>query len=158
MADGTAITPDNLGLKFCFITPDPFINGLGLKEAKAKFEAELVSAALKRYRGSVQLAAKAIENQSVGGLSADAKIRNSTKAGGRQACPFNPWERIVQYSGTAQPLKSLTGFQQSIFLTLRNFLLCKGRMCNSEILANVGGGVIYSSGRGLGVGQVNPFS
>ena len=41
--------------------PGTLFNGLGLKEAKAKFEAELVSAALKRYRGSVQLAAKALK-------------------------------------------------------------------------------------------------
>jgi DNA-binding NtrC family response regulator len=61
MADGITITPDNLGLKFNTINPEPFINGLGLKEAKAKFEAELLSAALKRYRGSVQLAAKALK-------------------------------------------------------------------------------------------------
>jgi two-component system NtrC family response regulator len=61
MADGFTITPDNLGLKFRTITPEPFTNGLGLKEAKAKFEAELLSAALKRYRGSVQLTAKALK-------------------------------------------------------------------------------------------------
>jgi two-component system NtrC family response regulator len=61
MADGTAITPDNLGLNFSFIKPDPFINGLGLKEAKAKFEAEIIAAALRRYRGNVQLAAKALK-------------------------------------------------------------------------------------------------
>jgi two-component system NtrC family response regulator len=61
MADGVTITPDNLGLNFSFIKPDPFINGLGLKEAKAKFEAELLSAALARYRGSVQLTAKALK-------------------------------------------------------------------------------------------------
>ena len=46
MADGTTITPDNLGLKFGFIAPDPFINGLGLKDSKAKFESEIISAAL----------------------------------------------------------------------------------------------------------------
>ena len=61
MADGTTITSDNLGLKFGFINPDPFVNGLGLKEAKAKFEAELISAALVRYRGSVQLTARALK-------------------------------------------------------------------------------------------------
>jgi two-component system NtrC family response regulator len=61
MADGTTITPENLGLKFSAIKPEPFINGLGLKEAKAKFEAEIISAALERYRGSVQLTAKALK-------------------------------------------------------------------------------------------------
>ena len=61
MADGTTITPDNLGLKFNIIKPEPFIDGLGLKEAKAKFEAEIISAALERYRGSVQLTAKALK-------------------------------------------------------------------------------------------------
>ena len=61
MADETTITPANLGLKLCSINPEPFSNGLGLKEAKAKFEAELLAAALKRYRGNVQLAAKALK-------------------------------------------------------------------------------------------------
>jgi two-component system NtrC family response regulator len=61
MADGTAITPANLGLKLCSINPEPFSNGLGLKEAKARFEAELVAAALKRYRGNVQLVSKALK-------------------------------------------------------------------------------------------------
>ena len=61
MAERTTITPDNLGLKFGSINPEPFVNGLGLKEAKAKFEEELLSAALARYRGSVQLTAKALK-------------------------------------------------------------------------------------------------
>ena len=61
MADETTITPANLGLKLCSINPEPFSNGLGLKEAKAKFEAELLAAALKRYRGNVQLAARALK-------------------------------------------------------------------------------------------------
>ena len=78
MADGTTITPDNLGLKFGFINPDPFINGLGLKEAKAKFEAELISAALRALSGQCPVDRQGLENQSVDGLSPDAEIRNST--------------------------------------------------------------------------------
>jgi two-component system NtrC family response regulator len=61
MADGATITPDNLGLQLNTIKPEPFVNGLGLKEAKAKFEAEFLAAALQRYRGNVQLAAKALK-------------------------------------------------------------------------------------------------
>jgi two-component system NtrC family response regulator len=61
MAERTTITPDNLGLKFNSINPAPFVEGLGLKEAKAKFEAELLSATLTRYRGSVPLVAEALK-------------------------------------------------------------------------------------------------
>jgi len=62
LSDGTAITPDNLGVKFGTMRPEPFgNNGLGLKEAKAKLEEELLSAALKRYRGNVQLTARALK-------------------------------------------------------------------------------------------------
>jgi two-component system NtrC family response regulator len=61
MADGVTITPDNLGLHLNTLKPDLLMNGLGLKEAKARFEAEFLAAALKRYRGNVQLAAKALK-------------------------------------------------------------------------------------------------
>jgi two-component system NtrC family response regulator len=61
MAEEVTITPDNLGLHLNALNPDPLINGLGLKEAKARFEAEFLAATLTRYRGNVQLAAMALK-------------------------------------------------------------------------------------------------
>jgi two-component system NtrC family response regulator len=61
MANGVTITPDKLGLKFNTLKPEPLINGFGLKETKAKFEAEFLAAAPNRYWGNVQLAARALK-------------------------------------------------------------------------------------------------
>jgi two-component system NtrC family response regulator len=61
MADEVTVTPDNLGLHLDALKPDPLMNGLGLKEAKARFEAAFLTAALRRYRGNVQLAARALK-------------------------------------------------------------------------------------------------
>jgi DNA-binding NtrC family response regulator len=61
MAETKWVTAENLGLKIDSITPTPFFNGLGLKEAKAKFESSLLITALERNHGNVMLTAKALK-------------------------------------------------------------------------------------------------
>jgi two-component system NtrC family response regulator len=61
MAEGEWITPENMSLTVKEITPESIIDGLGLKEAKERFEMSLVAAALKRNQGNVSLAAKALK-------------------------------------------------------------------------------------------------
>ena len=61
MAEGEWITPENMSLTIKEITPESIIDGLGLKEAKERFEMSLVVAALKRNQGNVSLAAKALK-------------------------------------------------------------------------------------------------
>lgn len=61
MAETKWVTAENLGLKIDSITPEPFFNGLGLKEAKAKFESRLLASALERHKGNVLLTAKALK-------------------------------------------------------------------------------------------------
>ena len=61
MAETEWVTAENLGLKIDSITPEPFFNGLGLKEAKAKFESRLLTTALERHKGNVLLTAKALK-------------------------------------------------------------------------------------------------
>ena len=61
MAEGEWITPENMSLTVKEITPESITDGLGLKEAKERFEMSLVVAALKRNQGNVSLAAKALK-------------------------------------------------------------------------------------------------
>lgn len=66
MAEEAWVTAENLGLDQKKSLAEPFIDGLGLKEAKARFEAELLVAALEKYQGNVKLVAKALKiNRSV---------------------------------------------------------------------------------------------
>jgi two-component system NtrC family response regulator len=60
MAEDAWVTPENLGLDLTKFQGMPS-NRLGLKEAKARFEAKLVSEALANCRGNVQLAAKLLK-------------------------------------------------------------------------------------------------
>ncbi len=60
MAEDSWVTPENLGLDINEFQARP-TNGLGLKEAKAQFEAKLVSEALASCRGNVQMAAKVLK-------------------------------------------------------------------------------------------------
>jgi two-component system NtrC family response regulator len=67
MSEGLWITPEHLG--FTIGAPQgvpsgalaPSVNGLGLKEAKAKFEADLVTSTLERCQGNVLLTAKILK-------------------------------------------------------------------------------------------------
>jgi two-component system NtrC family response regulator len=67
MSEGLWITPEHLG--FAIGAPQgvpsgalaPSVNGLGLKEAKAKFEADLVTSTLERCQGNVLLTAKILK-------------------------------------------------------------------------------------------------
>jgi DNA-binding NtrC family response regulator len=61
MADGSLIEPEHLGLAFLHLDPELYCDGLSLKAAKAKFEANLVSKVLAKYNGNVLLAAKALQ-------------------------------------------------------------------------------------------------
>jgi two-component system NtrC family response regulator len=62
MAEGPKVTPENLGLQEVPLPPADFSSdGLGLKEAKEQLEAKMVTEALARYRGNVQMAAKVLK-------------------------------------------------------------------------------------------------
>jgi transcriptional regulator with PAS, ATPase and Fis domain len=62
MAEDSWITPENMGLTPAVAKIEPSNgNGLGLKEAKDQFEANLVAQALMKHRGNVQLAAEALK-------------------------------------------------------------------------------------------------
>jgi two-component system NtrC family response regulator len=60
MAEDTWVTPENLGLDVSEFQARPG-NGMGLKEAKAQFEAKLLAEALASCRGNVQLAARLLK-------------------------------------------------------------------------------------------------
>jgi DNA-binding NtrC family response regulator len=60
MAEEDWINPENLGLELGEDPDSPF-NGLGLKEAKAQFEARLLAETLARCQGNVQVAAKTLK-------------------------------------------------------------------------------------------------
>jgi DNA-binding NtrC family response regulator len=60
MADGPLIAPENLGIEVAHLDPEPYCDGLSLKEAKAKFESQLIAQVLAKYNGNVLLAAKAL--------------------------------------------------------------------------------------------------
>jgi two-component system NtrC family response regulator len=57
MTEDPWVTPENLGLELARPQAQPLANGLGLKEAVAQFQAQLVTQALKKSGGNVQLAA-----------------------------------------------------------------------------------------------------
>jgi DNA-binding NtrC family response regulator len=61
MAESPLIAPEHLGLALSSVTPEPYCDGLSLKEAKARFEANLISQVLAKYNGNVSLAAKALQ-------------------------------------------------------------------------------------------------
>jgi len=67
MTEGSWITPEHLGFSigepqgFSGDPLAPSVNGLGLKKAKAKFEADLVASALERCQGNVLLTAKILK-------------------------------------------------------------------------------------------------
>jgi DNA-binding NtrC family response regulator len=60
MADGPLIAPEHLGIVVPHLDPEPHDDGLSLKEAKARFEAQLIAQVLAKYNGNVSLAAKAL--------------------------------------------------------------------------------------------------
>jgi DNA-binding NtrC family response regulator len=60
MADGPLIAPEHLGIVVSHLDPEPYCDGLSLKEAKARFEAQLIAQVLEKYNGNVLLAAKAL--------------------------------------------------------------------------------------------------
>ena len=60
MADGPLIAPEHLGIAVSHLEPEPYCDGLSLKEAKARFEAQLIAQVLAKYNGNVLLAAKAL--------------------------------------------------------------------------------------------------
>ncbi len=65
LADGPWITPENLGLPPAQANREPG-NGLGLAEARSKFEASLVADTLEQCQGNVQMAANVLQiNRSV---------------------------------------------------------------------------------------------
>lgn len=61
MADGTWISPEHLGFTPENPKQETIYNGLGLKEAKSKFEAKMVAEALEKFSGNVHMAAKALK-------------------------------------------------------------------------------------------------
>jgi DNA-binding NtrC family response regulator len=65
LAEDSWITPENLGLEEHHQAEAQF-DGLGLKEAKAQFEANLVARYLAKFQGNVRLTAEALKtNRSV---------------------------------------------------------------------------------------------
>jgi len=60
MAEGERVAPDHLGLNDSGSEPEPVFNGKSLKEARAEFEARLVSEALQHFQGNVFLASRAL--------------------------------------------------------------------------------------------------
>jgi DNA-binding NtrC family response regulator len=60
MTDGDRVAPDHLALDEAGGEPEPVFNGKSLKEARAEFEARLVSEALQHFQGNVFLASRAL--------------------------------------------------------------------------------------------------
>lgn len=60
MTEGSRVSPHHLGLDRLPLEPEPVFNGKSLKEARAEFEARLVSEALQYYQGNVFLASRAL--------------------------------------------------------------------------------------------------
>ena len=60
MSDVPWVTPEHLGLALAGLQPQFICNGGGLKEAKAKFESNLITEVLKQFQGNVLLASKAL--------------------------------------------------------------------------------------------------
>ena len=61
LSEGSWLTPEHLGLSLDEIKPEPIIDGLGLKEARAEFEAKLIADTLTRYQGNAHLASKSLK-------------------------------------------------------------------------------------------------
>jgi len=61
LSEGEWITPENLGLQLAMQPIEPGYNGMGLKEAIQQFEINLVTDALSRAKGNVNLAASALK-------------------------------------------------------------------------------------------------
>ena len=61
LADGSLIAPEHLGVEVAHLDPEPYCDGLSLKEAKARFEAQLIGQVLEKYNGNVLLAARALQ-------------------------------------------------------------------------------------------------
>jgi two-component system NtrC family response regulator len=55
------LTPEHLGLSLDEVKPEPIINGRGLKEVRAEFEAKLITDTLTHYHGNAQLASKSLK-------------------------------------------------------------------------------------------------
>jgi two-component system NtrC family response regulator len=60
LAEDSWVTHESLGLEGA-VPPDELANGLGLKEAKAQFEARLVAETLAKAQGNVQVAAQVLK-------------------------------------------------------------------------------------------------
>jgi DNA-binding NtrC family response regulator len=60
MTEGNRVAPEHLGLDGSDSGPEPVFNGKSLKEARAEFEARLVSEALQHFQGNVFLASRAL--------------------------------------------------------------------------------------------------
>jgi two-component system NtrC family response regulator len=60
MSEGPWVTTEHLGLSLADLQPELVYNGGGLKKAKAKFEASLITKVLQQFQGNVQLASKAL--------------------------------------------------------------------------------------------------
>ena len=60
MTEGDRVAPEHLGLDESSGEPEPVFNGKSLKEARAEFEARLVSEALQHFQGNVFLASRAL--------------------------------------------------------------------------------------------------
>ncbi len=60
MAEGSRVAPEHLGLDESGGETEPMFNGKSLKEARAEFEARLVSEALQHFQGNVFLASRAL--------------------------------------------------------------------------------------------------
>jgi DNA-binding NtrC family response regulator len=60
MCEELRVTPEHLGLDHQGVDAEPVFNGKSLKEARAEFEAQLVSEALQHFQGNVHLASKAL--------------------------------------------------------------------------------------------------
>jgi two-component system NtrC family response regulator len=61
MSDTTLIAAEHLGLTVTKLDPEPYTEGLSLKEAKAAFEAKLVAQVLAKNNGNVFITAKSLK-------------------------------------------------------------------------------------------------
>jgi two-component system, NtrC family, response regulator len=61
LAEGSWLSPENLGLSAQEVKPALIRDGRGLKEAKAEFEAKLVAETLRHFQGNAHLASKSLK-------------------------------------------------------------------------------------------------
>ena len=61
MSENNRVAPEHLGLDQPQQDPKPGFNGKSLKEARAEFEARLISETLQHFRGNVNLASRALK-------------------------------------------------------------------------------------------------